>query len=630
MVSGRGSTVTTYFDGDTKGLERAVTDATNAIGKFARTGGTSFARMTGAFALGDLAAGALRESARELGAQLRVAVDESTKMVETQNKVNEVFGNSSRTINDWSDNAANSLGVSQRAALDAAGTFGNMFIQLGLGQDDAAGLSKQMVQLAADMGSFHNADITDVIAAQTSAFRGEYDAVQRYVPTINAATVEQKALEMGLAGSSKELSMQDKALATHRLLLDGAGSAAGDFARTSGSLANQQRILAANIETLQGKIGTALLPVMTDIVTKMNEWIDTNGDEFAKDFGEAVDGAAEKLGSLYKLLQDIRNSSPYQAVIKFVDGEGNIITAATLAALGFKVGGAAVGVPAAVGTLAYGATQIETREGGALGQRPTYPAGVPAPTRIQAGARQPTASEFVRNLEGFPWTNPDESNVFGDLFMQKGTAPAGKLGTGEKLPTGAGAGGGKKADFLTPETLGLIEQIMTGLPSLKGGNLDQAFLNEYRAVEQQFKGIRDSVNRDLNELQLTLADLDARGMENSDTFKGLEDRANGLKDALARIDLVEQLRLGPAKDAVEALADAEDKLLEARKRERDWMLGYLQQLGSQNTRFAPGVFEGLARAGGLTPLSDLIAGGATVTQTDLGTGRAAPVDVVVP
>lgn len=624
MVSGRGSTVTTYFDGDTKGLERAVTDATNAIGKFARTGGTSFARMTGAFAVGDLAASALRESARQLGAQLRVAVDESTKMVETQNKVNEVFGNSSRTINDWSDNAANSLGVSQRAALDAAGTFGNMFIQLGLGQDDAAGLSKQMVQLAADIGSFHNADISDVIAAQTSAFRGEYDAVQRYVPTINAATVEQKALEMGLAGSSKELSMQDKALATHRLLMEGAGSATGDFARTAGSLANQQRILSANIETLQGKIGTALLPVMTDIVTKMNEWIDTNGDQFAKDFGEAVDGAAEKLGALYKLLQDIRNSSPYQAVIKFVDGEGNVITAATLAALGFKVGGAAVGVPAAVGALAYGATQIETREGGALGQRPTYPAGVPAPTRIQAGARQPTASEFVRNLEGFPWSNPDEANVFGDLFMQKGAAPAGKPGTGEKLPTGSG--GGKKADFLTPETLGLIEQIMTGLPSLKGGNLDQSFLNEYRAVEQQFKGIRDSVNRDLNELQLTLADLDARGMENTDTFKGLEDRANGLKDALARIDLVEQLRLGPAKDAVEALADAEDKLLEARKRERDWMLGYLQQLGSQNTRFAPGVFEGLARAGGLTPIGEFT----NITQTNVATGATSPVDVVVP
>jgi len=193
------------------------------------------------------------------------AVDAASNMQETLSKSNTVFGSSAGEIEKWSRTAARSFGQSQQSALEAAGTFGNLFVQLGVGAAEAAKMSKAQVQLASDFASFHNTSPEEAIEAMTAAYRGEYDAVQRYVPTINAAAVEQKALAMGLAGSTKELTAQDKALAVNILLTEGAGDAQDDFARTSDGLANKQRILSAVWGDAQVVLGEKLLPVITTV-----------------------------------------------------------------------------------------------------------------------------------------------------------------------------------------------------------------------------------------------------------------------------------------------------------------------------------------------------------------------------
>ena len=80
-----------------------------------------------------------------------------------------------------------------------------------------------------------------MIEAQTAAFRGEYDSLQRFIPTINAANVEQKAMEQTGKENAEQLTASEKAAATYTLMLEGMGAAQGDFARTSDSAANRQR-----------------------------------------------------------------------------------------------------------------------------------------------------------------------------------------------------------------------------------------------------------------------------------------------------------------------------------------------------------------------------------------------------
>lgn len=246
--------------GDAKGLSGATAEADSALGRLGsslRTVGAAMARY-GAIATGVAAVAGFR------------LANAASDLNEALSKSNTVFGESAKAVEEWSRTAATSVGLSQTEALNALGTFGNMFDQLGIASEESAKLSKEMVSLAADFGSFHNADITEVIEAQSAAFRGEYDSLQRFLPLISAATVEARALELANKSSTKELTAQEKALAVQALMMEGAGAAMGDFARTSGGFANQQRILRAQFENIKVQLGTLVLPAFSRLAWVLN------------------------------------------------------------------------------------------------------------------------------------------------------------------------------------------------------------------------------------------------------------------------------------------------------------------------------------------------------------------------
>jgi hypothetical protein len=199
------------------------------------------------------------------------AIDAASSFNETLSKSNAVFKGSAAGVEAWAKGAADNIGLSTRAALDAASGFGNMFVQLGIGGTDAARMSERIVELGVDLRSFSNANIEDVLAAQSAAFRGEYDSVQRFLPLINAATVEQRALALTGKRTTKELTAQDKALAVNALMFEGAGDAVGDYDRTQDSLANQQQKTTALWEDAKVELGTGLIPVMQGLAGVLND-----------------------------------------------------------------------------------------------------------------------------------------------------------------------------------------------------------------------------------------------------------------------------------------------------------------------------------------------------------------------
>lgn len=219
----------------------------------------------------------------------------ASDVAESQNKVNVVFGESAQVINSFASTSARSLGISRGAALDAAGTFGNMFDQLGISSDATADMSKSMITLAADLGSFNNADITDVIQAQTAAFRGEFDSVQAFVPTINAAAVATEAMAMSGKANEKQLTAQDKALAVHKLLLEGAGKAMGDFPNTANGMANSMKIIKSTIEDATVAVGDRLLPILQPLIVAFAEWLPG-----------AIDAAIGKFDALVKVFGGLK------------------------------------------------------------------------------------------------------------------------------------------------------------------------------------------------------------------------------------------------------------------------------------------------------------------------------------
>src|SRR6187402_1482293 len=247
-----------------RGLTGAETDVKKTSGKL----GAGFAALGGVIA----AAG--------VGTFLKGAIDGASDLNETVSKVGVIFGDQAPAIEKFAADANTQLGSTRQAALDAAATFGVFGKAAGLTGAPLTDFSTDMVQLATDMASFSNTSVDEAVVAIGSALRGESEPIRSFGVLLDDATLRARALKMGLIKTTKEaLTPQKKALAAQAEIMAQTADAQGDFARTSDGLANKQKILTAKFDEVKTKIGSALLPVMSTLLsvgTKVIDFITEN------------------------------------------------------------------------------------------------------------------------------------------------------------------------------------------------------------------------------------------------------------------------------------------------------------------------------------------------------------------
>ncbi len=211
------------------------------------------------------------------------AIDAASDLNETVSKTQVIFGAASKEVLAFGDQTAKSLGISKQAALDASATFGVFGKAAGLTGSSLATFSTDFTKLAADMASFNNTTPEQAITAIGAALRGESEPIRQYGVLLSDAVLKQEAMALGIYDGVGALTAQQKVLAAQAAIYKQTGDAQGDFERTSGGLANQQRILTASIQDLQASIGKALLPVVQAVlpyVTKFADWAAKNPKVF--------------------------------------------------------------------------------------------------------------------------------------------------------------------------------------------------------------------------------------------------------------------------------------------------------------------------------------------------------------
>jgi phage-related protein len=194
------------------------------------------------------------------------ATDAASDSAEAMSKVNVVFGDSASAIHDFTKNSAADLGISTAAAEGAAGTFGNLFTAMGMGEQPAADMSKQILTLSSDLASFNNASPEEVLEKMRAGLLGEAEPLKALGINMDAAAVTAKAMEMGLADANGELSESALVQARMAIIMEQTTAAQGDFARTSDGVANQQRIAKAEMANLSAELGSVLIPLMSTAI----------------------------------------------------------------------------------------------------------------------------------------------------------------------------------------------------------------------------------------------------------------------------------------------------------------------------------------------------------------------------
>jgi DNA-binding NarL/FixJ family response regulator len=158
--------------------------------------------------------------------------------------------------------AAQGIGLSRRQALEQLNYLGNLAQATGATADEALALSEQTIALGADLAAFGDVPTADVLEAISSATRGEYDALQRYLPTVSAASLQEIARAEGLIEEGEALSGAAALQAVYALALRDGGAAIGAYERESDSLQATTQRLRARWENFQTTLGQKVLPLV--------------------------------------------------------------------------------------------------------------------------------------------------------------------------------------------------------------------------------------------------------------------------------------------------------------------------------------------------------------------------------
>lgn len=307
LITGNGDQAVRELKRIGDAADKDLAKTTSGLDKFAGKMQIGGAAAVGFAAVALPALGKLGSAAGDLG--------------ETISKSNVIFGTSAATVEKFGSSAATSIGLSKRAAIDAAATFGTLFTNIGKSSAEAAEMSITMTRLAGDLASFSNASPEDAVLALGAALRGESEPIRRFGVLLDDATLKQRAMTLGIYNGAGSLTTAQRAQAAYGEILAQTTKQQGDFARTSDSLANQQRILAANFENLKTSLGEGIAPAMGDVVgganslvTKLNE-LDPSVLKAAGSiavFGTgaigAVGGVSVLAGSLVKMRGNLTNA----------------------------------------------------------------------------------------------------------------------------------------------------------------------------------------------------------------------------------------------------------------------------------------------------------------------------------
>jgi hypothetical protein len=278
-----------------------------------KIGGTAFRGVIGSLTTMRRMMGSLIGQATALGAAfglsvgIKDAIDNASRLEETLNKFNVVFGDLADSQRKWADSFAADMGRSRTEVMDFMSQAQSLIVPVGINQEQAAQMSTTLTQLSYDLASFHNATDPEAFEALRSALLGESEPMKRFGVIVNETAMKAELLKQGL--DPTVATEAQKAMARYNIIISQTGQAQGDVERSSFSFANQLKSLQASWVDLSTAIGTAFLPYATVLLDYLRQLVSGLGLNAM---------AADNTGKVFSLLGEATQyiTKPLDLVIR--------------------------------------------------------------------------------------------------------------------------------------------------------------------------------------------------------------------------------------------------------------------------------------------------------------------------
>ena len=207
-----------------------------------------------------------------LGAIMVKAASDSE---ETANKFKEVFKGLDSEGEQAVGRLKENFKLSTTEVKSLMASIGDLMQGTGISRKETLKYAESIIALSTDVTSFKNVEggAVRTVQALTAAMLGETERLKTtFEISLKQKDVQQEAIK--LMSKRKDLTLESaKVLATFNLVQQKSKNAIGDFGRTLPAFANQWRVMQSNLKEVSAQFGKVLLPIVTKIVTKFNEFL---------------------------------------------------------------------------------------------------------------------------------------------------------------------------------------------------------------------------------------------------------------------------------------------------------------------------------------------------------------------
>lgn len=354
-------------------------------------------------------------------------LDLGSDLAEVQNVVDVTFPNMSAQVDKFAQSALKASGLSETMAKQYTGTFGAMAKAFGFNEQQAYDMGTALTSLTADVASFYNLSQDEAYTKLKSVFTGETESLKDLGVVMTQTALDSYALANGYGKTTAKMTEAEKVSLRYAFVQQQLSAASGDFARTSGSWANQVRVLSLQIDSLKASIGQGLINLFTPIIQAVNTLL-----------GKLVT-LANAFKAFTELITGNKNSGS--------SGEGQIAAAGTAAT------DASAGLQNA--TDAANSTTSAVKKTGNAAQK---------------------AAKQIRSLMGF--------DKITKLSEPSDTSSSADTGNSGSTPNGSGTSAGSPVDF---GSLATGEDAVSKLDK----KWQQAFENMKKAIEPTTKALKN-------------------------------------------------------------------------------------------------------------------------------------------
>ena len=277
--------------GEYKNLKKATDGAQDTLNKFSnkfKDTGKKIGKAAGYLGAG---AGAAVVS------QIAPSIDAASDLEQQMGALESVFKDLAPDMKTFASEQYN-VGLSTADAARNMTLLGSQLKGYGLPVDEAAGKTKELTILAADLAATFGGTTSDAVASIGSLFRGEYDPIEKYGVAIKKSDINARLLADGTTGLEGEQLKLAEAQAALNILFEKSEDAQGQANREMDTAAARSERLKATFENLQAEIGEKLLPIFVDVVTYITEDILPAFEDFYADLTDPSGEAMQQIGAI--------------------------------------------------------------------------------------------------------------------------------------------------------------------------------------------------------------------------------------------------------------------------------------------------------------------------------------------